>query len=111
MKMYKKEVSVYRNIILTVLLLTVIIFLFVSVLNNTSHQIAGENMKSTEAAIRKALVTCFAVEGFYPSEINYLEKYYGLVIDWNKYDLYYNLYADNLLPYYKLVTKGSSFVE
>jgi len=34
-------------------------------------------------AVRKALVTCYSVEGFYPKNIEYLEDHYAVLIDKN----------------------------
>lgn len=49
-------------------------------------------------AIRRALVTCYAVEGRYPAELSYLKDNYGVVIDEKRYSVRYDAFAENLLP-------------
>lgn len=70
----------YRNLLLSVLLFTVIICLFVFSLQNTSTSARSESRQVTEAAIERALVTCYAVEGMYPASVEYLEEHYGVLM-------------------------------
>lgn len=66
---------------------------------NKFNQIYSEqNRILTEQAIRKAVVQCYAVEGRYPADITYLEDNYNLRIDYDKYNIYYECVASNLMP-------------
>lgn len=49
-------------------------------------------------AIQKASVECYAVEGMYPPSVEYLEENYGIQIDRNKYNVFYNGFASNMIP-------------
>lgn len=51
----------------------------------------------SDAIIRSA-VQCYAIEGFYPPDIEYLENNYGLVVNHNKYVVSYNVFASNIMP-------------
>ncbi len=42
-------------------------------------------MQVNAEAIDKALVQCFALEGSYPSDLQYLVDHYGLILDTDKY--------------------------
>lgn len=57
-----------------------------------------QNLILTEQAIRKAVVQCYAVEGRYPADITYLEDNYNLSIDYDKYNIFYECVASNLMP-------------
>lgn len=57
-----------------------------------------EGRDTLEEAIRRAAVTCYAGEGIYPPTLAYLEKYYGLQVDTQRYTVYYEIFADNLMP-------------
>lgn len=50
-----------------------------------------------EQIIDKALVQCYALEGGYPSEVEYVEKY-GVIFDNEKYIYHYEWYGSNLRP-------------
>jgi hypothetical protein len=41
---------------------------------------------------------CCAIEGSYPSSLEHLEQYYGLVINHNDYVVSYEWLGDNILP-------------
>jgi len=57
-----------------------------------------ENEKRVEDTIRKAVVSCYAIEGVYPATLEYVEDYYGLQIDHDRYDVFYEIFADNIMP-------------
>lgn len=58
-----------------------------------------------EAVLRSA-VQCYSVEGVYPSDLDYLEKYYGLMIDHKTYIIGYDAFSSNLLPQVTVLVRG-----
>ncbi len=54
--------------------------------------------KQLEEAIRQAAVSCYASEGIYPPSISYLEEHYGIQIDKKHYNVFYEIYGENLIP-------------
>lgn len=81
--------------VLTFILLLVILFAGI-------HKFEGilreQNLKLTEQSIQKAIVQCYANEGFYPASLSYLEDNYYLSIDYDDYHVYYECIASNLIP-------------
>lgn len=49
-------------------------------------------------ALNRSVVQCYAIEGFYPPNIEYLENNYGLVVDYDKYVISYSVFASNIMP-------------
>ncbi len=49
-------------------------------------------------AIQKTAVICYALEGSYPPDIDYMVKYYGLVFDEDQYAYRYEVFASNIMP-------------
>ncbi len=47
------------------------------------------NVDAIEETIRSTLVSCYAIEGAYPSDLKYLESY-GIIFDYDKYIYEYN---------------------
>ena len=43
-------------------------------------------------------MACYAAEGSYPSDLNYLKERYGIQVDETRYTVYYNIFASNLMP-------------
>lgn len=61
-----------------------------------------------EKAIKRAAIECYALEGMYPPDITYLEAHYGIQIDHQHYAVYYDAFADNIMPEIQvhLIKKG-----
>lgn len=72
-------------------------FLFIAV-NNAEIGAHEENYNILKDALSRSVVQCYAIEGFYPPNIEYLESNYGLVVDHNKYIISYNIFASNIMP-------------
>ena len=59
-------------------------------------------------AVRRAVVTCYAVEGAYPATLDYLKDNYGLIYDEENYFVFYDTFASNILPDIRVTEKGAS---
>ncbi len=49
-------------------------------------------------AVRQAAVTCYAVEGAYPDNVEYLREHYHLAYDSDRYAVTMEAFASNLIP-------------
>lgn len=56
-------------------------------------------------AINRSAVQCYAIEGYYPPNIEYLEDNYGLFVDHNKYVVSYSVFASNIIPQIEVFLK------
>ncbi len=57
-------------------------------------------------AVKNAALTCYAVEGAYPEDIAYLRQHYGLAYSEERYMIYYDAFASNVLPDIRVVERG-----
>ncbi len=80
-------------------------------------EIAGTQMrKTTQAeqtqllkdAIDQAVVGCYAMEGRYPENLDYLIENYGIQVDFDKYAVRYEIFADNIRPEVRVIRLGES---
>ena len=53
---------------------------------------------SVQAAVMSAARECYAVEGIYPRDLEYLENHYGLVLNHRRYIVSYECFASNEAP-------------
>lgn len=67
-------------------------------LQNTDGSVESSGRKNAEEAVRRAAVTCYALEGSYPESYEYLKKYYGVRVSESRYAVHYNIFASNLMP-------------
>lgn len=66
--------------------------------NSVSKTSNEENMRILQDAANRAVVQCYAAEGMYPPDINYLEENYGLLVDYENYIIHYEAFAANVFP-------------
>lgn len=57
-----------------------------------------EDRQQLERALRQGCVSCYAVEGRYPPDLEYLKEHYGLQINEESYTVVYDVFAPNLMP-------------
>ena len=88
---YRREIA----IVLLIVLLLGGVWLLVSRLGTSSGN--AQTQFVTEA-VHNAALTCYAVEGAYPNNLEYLRTHYGLAYDQDRYLVTYSAFASNLLP-------------
>ena len=64
-----------------------------------------EGRRQLEENVRRAAVQCYALEGFYPPSVEYLEENWGLSVDHSQYAVHYEAFASNFLPEITVVMK------
>lgn len=62
------------------------------------EQAAGEQTAMLEESLRRAAVQCYALEGRYPPDLDYIRENYGVDPDPGRYTVVYHCFASNLLP-------------
>lgn len=90
------RVPVKSALILMVLLVS--LFCFSVALDNLSAGNGEEGRLQLEESIRRAAVTCYAVEGIYPPNLAYLQQHYGIQIDEEQYAVFYEVFGSNMMP-------------
>ncbi len=75
-----------------------VILLFFSALNGLRSGQSEEGRRQLEESLRRAAVACYAAEGVYPPTLSYLEEHYGVQIDRDRYGVFYEAFAENLMP-------------
>ena len=84
--------------LLSGLIFAVMLLLFLLGLNNISGMTVRQEAEGLESSIRRSAVHCYALEGFYPDSLDYLQRHYGLTYDEEKYVISYEVIGSNLMP-------------
>ena len=58
-----------------------------------------------EESLRRAAVTCYAVEGVYPPNLEYLRRHYGIQVDEEQYHVFYEIFGSNIMPQITVVER------
>ena len=57
-----------------------------------------EAARVLEKSLRRAAVSCYALEGRYPQDLDALLADGGMAYDEERFLVYYDIFADNILP-------------
>lgn len=76
----------------------VVLMCFTSALGNLANGRKGEDIRQLQEILQKGCVACYAAEGVYPPDLEYLKAHYGIQVDEERYTVYYNRFAQNLMP-------------
>ncbi len=103
--MRDKKASQSVQYILLFFLLVVLVFTVVQMDGFWQEKEQDQPLRIKEA-IEKASIQCYALEGSYPPNLEYLEEHYGLVLDEEKYFYFYEIFASNIMPDVEVYEKG-----
>ena len=104
---HERRMGWLRRAILPLLIAAGILAAFVLGFRQVSGRSGDEQQARVERAIRRSLVTCYAVEGAYPADLSYLEEHYGLLIDHGQYVVEYEMLGSNILPSIRVAERGN----
>lgn len=57
-----------------------------------------EGLYMAEQAVRRAAVSCYALEGAYPASYEDLKERTGVAVDESRYAVFYEIFASNIMP-------------
>ena len=100
--------SFARGLAITLVVFLALIYCGMSLFRGVSSASSAAQTELVQNAVRRAAVTCYAVEGAYPSTLDYLKRNYGLIYDEENYFVFYNSFASNILPEIRVTEKGAS---
>lgn len=84
-----------KTSILMILLAALLFFTAVTRLDTGRKE---QGRQQLEEALRRTAVSCYALEGFYPPGVDYMQKHYGISYDKESYTVHYEVFAANLMP-------------
>lgn len=93
--MKQKKKSLVFSILLGLLAILLCVSLWLRDLDRRQRE-AGR--RQLENALRRSVAACYAAEGIYPPNLDYLRQHYGLQINEERYRVFYEVFAHNLMP-------------
>lgn len=111
--------SIYRNrfernkslpfakiIVLLPLLAFLFLFvLFYSGVQSVSDTTLEKQRESLETALTRSISQCYAVEGAYPPNLEYIVEHYGLIYDDSLFYIDYQPIGSNIMPDVTILTR------
>jgi len=103
----KKEIDLraISVIVLSLLIGFVMVYMVISMVK-FSDDTSDTQTKSIVEIIQKAAVQCYALEGEYPPDVEYLRDNYGVIMDTDKYYFYYDAaLGSSIMPDIAVIAK------
>ena len=69
------------------------------------RDLGDESAAAIREAIQRCALQCYAVEGVYPPNLEYLQDNYGLEVNTEDFYVTYDAFASNLPPTVRVTTK------
>ena len=86
-----------RSLLIGICSLAMLLWFFTATAQLGTGQ-SEEGRQQLETALRRSAVACYAAEGIYPPTLEYLCEHYGIQIDEDRYYVFYEIFAENLMP-------------
>lgn len=101
-----KKSRALGELVLPILIFAAALAIVWAGLSGASGSVEREGLRSAQEAVRRAAVSCYAIEGRYPESYEYLRDNYGLSINEERYAVHYTVFASNIMPEINVVPKG-----
>ncbi|MCP1102363.1 hypothetical protein M2454_001029 [Aequitasia blattaphilus] len=101
----EKTTNSYRNLIISLLLFIMITGGFIYLISSASSRSSTEELDTLYQAISRATTQCYAIEGSYPQDLQYLKDQYNITYDESRFVVHYQVMAQNILPKITVLTK------
>lgn len=98
----------FSGFLLPFLLFLVIFALAFWGISSISDTTAEKEMEGLKQTVYRDIVHCYAAEGYYPSDIEYLKEHYGLTWNEERYWIDYQPVGSNLMPDVTVVKRGGA---
>ena len=99
--MFEKRSSGKLNILVQIMAVLMVFAIVAAIIISVpSFRKSGGRIRSEaiENTIKKYSIQCYAAEGSYPPNLEYLESNYGLILDKKNYFYYYEAFSSNFMP-------------
>ena len=103
-----KSVGKILKSCLPILAAVLVLWGLLTSLGNLSGGSRQEEKQQLEAALRRAVVSCYASEGWYPPDLEYIVSHYGIRIDEAHFKVFYDVFAENVMPDIDVVIRNGS---
>jgi hypothetical protein len=94
----KRKGSNRLAIVVTIAVFAAFVMFVIVMLRDASATSEEEEIRMVHESIVRAAVSCYSFEGFYPADIEYLVEHYNLILDRERFFIYYDRIAANILP-------------
>ena len=105
--MYSDRKKTHTGLIVLLCALVLLGLLLLLVFGDSSKDVGEEGAAAIRETVRRSAMQCYAVEGVYPPDLQYLKDNYGLQVNTEDYYVVYDVFASNLPPTVRVIRKNA----
>lgn len=104
----EKKASRSWGAILSIFVFMIICFLFLNGVQQLSRTSRQRQKEALETAVQQGVAYCYALEGSYPENLDYLKEHYGLHYNEDLFFIDYRLQGGNIYPDITIIEQGDA---
>lgn len=98
-----RRIGVLRGLLVSVAVFVALIVGVNALVGGVEEKSAANELDIVKRAVRRAALTCYAIEGRYPQTLDYLNAHYGLLYDQARYAVMYDAFSSVVMPDIRVV--------
>ncbi len=106
MHLYERARGRHKGLVFAIVVFALIAVFFLISLAVAARRNDAREEEMVDSALQRAVVTCYAVEGKYPPNLEYIYDNYGVRVDASRYIVFYDVIAANVMPGVRVVRIG-----
>ncbi len=106
MHLYERPRRQKRGLVFAAVVFALLAALFTLSITTAARRSDARENEMLSTALRRAIVTCYAVEGKYPHSLSYIYENYGVSVDESRYAVFYEVIAPNMMPSVQVTRLG-----
>ena len=106
MHLYEREHGQNKGLFFAVVVFALLAAFFLFSFFSVTQRNDTREREMVTSTLQRAIVTCYAVEGKYPPSLAYIYENYGVRVDENRYLVYYDVIAANVMPSVDVIRIG-----
>ena len=88
----------FISLVVSLLVIAVAALALLLGLSGYTNSYSDRQASEVRDTVLSYVAQCYALEGAYPSDLEYLADNYGLQLDLEHYIYHYDMYASNIMP-------------
>ena len=105
-KLRIKFIALAMLSLLVVLVVALLAVLYL--IKRPGKEVEADSLQAIGEAVRQSALQCYAVEGAYPEDVEYLRENYQLAYDEDRFLVTYIPFAPNVLPTIYITQRGAT---
>lgn len=97
-----------KPIAFTIMAFAIFIVIFVFAVSSVGSNNTERQEDILRNALERDIMHCYALEGYYPPSLAYIEEKYGLIYDKDAYIIDYRPIGSNIYPNLTIIRKGGA---